>query len=248
MARLRLARTGLLLLALCALGQPAAARIYQWVDEAGTPHYSDRAEDVPPEFRDQFENEAQGAPVDRVRDLEAMFRRPAGPEPSDDDAAGAAEAPALDPFDAQEMLDQLEGPVLVGAAVGFVFVLGLVVAFGALALLLACRVISHESPGFKKAYGITLVQIFAGMVAAPGLVVVMGRPDLSSVGDLVAMQAVQATLMLLVNAVVLRAMLCETTGRAVVLALVVNIVLLVLGIGLAVGIVTCAGGAALLSR
>jgi len=52
--------------------------------------------------------------------------------------------------------------------------------------------------------------------------------------------------LLLVHAVVLRGMLCDSMGKSIGLALVVNLVVLGLGLLLGIGFAMCAGGAALL--
>jgi hypothetical protein len=246
-------RWPLLLLAVLLGAAQADARIYQWIDAAGTRHYTDRAEEVPPAFRDQLELDEpveEGGAGALLPRLELMLGGAGDDAPGEEaeDAAPAFESfEGFDAFDAQRLLDRFSGPALAGAVFGFLFVIGFVVAFCAFALLAACRLVGQESPGFKKAYGITLVQIFAGMVAAPGVVVALGQPDLQDVGAVVRWQALQAGVLLLVNAIVLRAMLCDSGGRALGLAVVVNLVLLGFGIVLGLAAVTCAGGAALLS-
>ena len=132
------------------------------------------------------------------------------------------------------------------ALIATLFVLGIVLAFVTVALLVSCRLVGQETPGFRKAYGIAIVQFLAGLVAGPGVVLVVGEPEAGSLGSVLRMQLVNAAVLLLLNAIVLRALLCESFPRALGLAFVVNLVLLGLGVVIGLAVVTCAGGAALL--
>ena len=65
-------------------------------------------------------------------------------------------------------------------------------------------------------------------------------------GGLLRLQAVNMGIFLLVHAAVLRGMLCDSMGKSIGLAIVVNLVVLGLAFLLGLGFVMCAGGAALL--
>lgn len=228
---------GLLLASTLAAGAAAEGRIYRWVDERGTPHFSDRPEEVPPAFRAQL-----GLPPS---------------EPAEGGSAGAAaprerssDTEATPPWkrfgegSAREVFEQMPRKVLLTGLLLFLGMAGIVVALGAVVLLVACRLVGQESPGFRKAYGIVIVQLLAAMVVGPGIVVVTGGAQASE-GRL-DLQSLNAGVTLLVNAAVLRGMLCESFGRALVIAVMVVVVSIALGIALAVGLLTCGVGGALL--
>jgi hypothetical protein len=245
-----------LAITLLAGGATASGRIYHWVDKAGVPHYSDRAEEVPPAYRDQiagylYELEhggrvniieglnGPGPSAGEAEDEETAY----GPPPSAIPEVGQLPGFATDPT---EMLERLKGPVMALAVVLTLVVCGFVFAFMAMALLLACRLVGQESPGFKKAYGIVIVQFLAGLVAGPGAVTILGEPLVADLGGALRLQALELGIFLMVHAAVLRGMLCDTLGKSIALALVVNLVVLGLGFLLGLGFVMCAGGAALL--
>jgi hypothetical protein len=149
--------------------------------------------------------------------------------------------------DPTEMLDRIKGPMMVLVVVLTLVVFGFVFAFMAMALLVGCRLVGQQSPGFKKAYGIAIVQFLAGMVAMAGLgvVTVSGAPQISDLGGVLRLQALNMGVSLLVYSAVLRGMLCDSMGKSITLAIVVNLVVLALAFLLGLGMVMCAGGAAL---
>ena len=240
----------ILVLAVGLLAGSAEARIYRWVDAGGTPHFTDRPEEVPPPYRDQIhddvEAELESVPFNILEGLDGPAPSPAKPEAESDGAWSPSLPTGFDQKRAERMLEGMKGPMMAIVAVVALVMAGLMFALISLALLLGCRVVGQESPGFRKAYGIVIVQFLAGLVAGPGVVVAVGTPETADLGALLRMQVLQLVVMLAVNAGVLRAMLCESTGRAVALAVVVNLVLLGFGLMLGLGVVTCAGGAALL--
>jgi hypothetical protein len=246
----------LLALVLLAGAGTASAKIYHWVDNAGVPHFSDRAELVPPAYRDQivdFEEELERS--SRVNIIDGLNG------PSQDSGAAPDEAeeygfpPGVMPemeelpgfaADPTEVLDRLKGPVMLLAIALTLVVCGFLFAFTAMGLLVGCRLVGQESPGFKKAYGIVIVQFLAGLVAGPGVVAIFGEPNIADMGALLRLQALNMGIFLLVHSAVLRGMLCDTMGKSIVLALVTNLVLIGFAILLGVGLAMCAGGAALL--
>ena len=78
------------------------------------------------------------------------------------------------------------------------------------------------------------------------MVAVFGEPQVSDLGGVLRLQALNMGIFLLVHSAVLRGMLCDSMGKSIALALVVNLVLLGLTLLLGIGLVMCAGGAALL--
>lgn len=212
---------------------PARAEIYHWVDERGTPHYTDRSEEVPPQFLHQT---MTGGEIGRIpsNPLDGLNLLPGAGDGTDTGRTPPSFDPAnLQSPEALKAYIESAGAVLMAGAVFVALVMiGLLFAFAAWVLLLACRVVGRDSPGFKKAYGIVIVQTLAGALAAPGLVVLAGEP--ADLGGAIAVQIAGLALAVGVNALVLRAMLTESVWRAFVLAVVA--LLLVLGIGLVAGI------------
>ena len=245
-----------LALALALLAGTASAKIYHWIDETGTPHFTDRVEDVPAAYRHQildFEDKLErSSPVNIIEGLNQPTPHPGasadgeaelGYPPSAIPDMGQLPGFAADPA---EMLERLRGPMVVLAVVLALVVFGFLFAFMSMALLVGCRLVGQDSPGFKKAYGIVIVQFLAGMVAGPGVVVVFGEPNISDLGGALRLQAINMGIFLLVHSVVLRGMLCNSMGKSIGLAIVVNLVVLGLAFLLGLGFVMCAGGAALL--
>lgn len=213
-----------------------AAQIYRWVDSNGTPHFTDRPEEVPPAFRDQLAgNEASAdGPFAGMGVFDGLDILPGE---ADGTTVGQTPAGGGNP---QEMAEHAQtwlkaagaGVVAVVIVFGLVMV-GLFVALLALLLLLGCRVVGQERPGFKKAYGIVLVQMLAGALVAPGVVLVAGPGQATDVGGVATYQLASFGLGLLVNALVLRGMLTRSFLRALGIAVVT--MLINFGVGLALG-------------
>ncbi|MBW2242709.1 MAG: DUF4124 domain-containing protein [Deltaproteobacteria bacterium] len=216
----------------------ASAEIYRWVDANGTPHYTDRAEEVPPGFREQLLGRGSpGSPQNNSFDGLALL-----PGEADGTSAGQAPEGWQTPEMPGELAEQAQvwletaGAALIGGLIFMGLVaFGLFVAISALFLLMGCRVVGQERPGFKKAYGIVLVQLLAGALVAPGLVLVAGPGESTGLGGLVAYQAVSASLGILVNALVLRGMLTDSFLRALGIAVVTMLIIIGIGITLGVG-------------
>ncbi len=229
----------LLLVGLLALGlftSPASAEIYRWVDAQGTSHYTDRPEEVPPEFRKQIlgAEEMESIPFNQLDGLNVLPGEATSPK----EKPGAAEVP----FNLQSTQDveawfDAAGPVLIGGvALAMLVVIGLMFAFTAWILLMACKVVGQDHPGFKKAYGIVIVQFLGGLLATPGLVLLVGQPEATDISGLIRFQAGSAVLGILVNALVLRGMLTETFPRALGISIVAILIMVGIGIVLGVGV------------
>jgi hypothetical protein len=232
-----------------------SAKIYHWVDKAGTPHFSDRVEDVPAAYRGQIEDYGEELEQSRRVNIIEGLKRPS-PDAGVDEGVEYGSPPSAIPeigqqlpgfaADPAEMLDKLKGPMMALAVVLTLVVCGFLFAFMTICLLVGCRLVGQESPGFKKAYGIVIVQFLAGLVAGPGVVAVFGGPNIADLGGLLRLQAINMGVFLLVHSAVLRGMLCDSMGKSIGLAIVMNLVLLGLAILLGLGFAMCAGGAALL--
>jgi hypothetical protein len=232
-----------------------SAEIYHWVDKTGTPHFSDRAEEVPPAYRDQivdYEEELEGST--RVNIIEGLNRPSPSPGAPPGEGVEYSASPSAMPeigdlsdfaADPTAMLERLQGPMMALAVALTLVLCGFLLAFMAMGLLVGCRLVGQASPGFKKAYGIVIVQFLAGLVIGPGVVVIFGPPDISDLGGVLRLQAINLGALLLVHSVVLRGMLCDSMGKSIGLAIVVNLVLLGLAFLLGLGFAMCAGGAAL---
>lgn len=216
------------------------AQIYRWVDSNGTPHFTDRPEEVPPAFRDQLAgNEALAdGPFAGMGVFDGLDILPGE---ADGTTVGQTPAGGGNPQLSGEMAEHAQAWLkTAGAAVmaGVIFfglvMVGLFVALSALFLLLGCRVVGQERPGFKKAYGIVLVQMLAGALVGPGVVLVAGPGEATDVGGVATYQLASFGLGLLVNALVLRGMLTDSFLRALGIAVVT--MLIILGVGLALGI------------
>ena len=228
-------RAALLVLVSVLAAQGTSAAIYKWVDEAGTPHFTDRIEEVPPEFlREAMSPEELGeAPFNQIEGLNVL--------PGEADGTDAGQMPVV--TDPSEMQAQLEGwlenaggGLLAGIVLGTLVVAGIGFAFMAALLLLACKVVGEDSPGFKKAYGIVIVQTLAGLLATPGLILIAGTPDPTDLGGSLRVQLASMALSVIVNALVLRGMLTDTATRALVIAVVTLLVTFGIGIALGVGV------------
>jgi len=251
-----------LALLLVAGASEVSARIYHWVDQAGREHFSDRVENVPPAYRDQIADYEEDLERRGTVNIIQGMNQPApqspaevgeGVEPSSPPPAireireiqESAQVPDL-AVDPSEMLERLRGPAIAFAVVLALVACGFLFAFLAMVLLLGCRLVGQESPGFKKAYGIVIVQFLAGLVAGPAVVVVFGQPSIADLGAVLRLQAINTGIFLLVHSAVLRGMLCESLGKSIGLAIIVNLVLLGLAVLIGLGAMMCAGGAALL--
>jgi hypothetical protein len=217
----------------------AEARVYRWTDSRGVEHFSNRIEEAPPAVRETLETVASESPsrLNVIPGLSSAGRVGGS-------GAEASRLPSFSPLPdraALEWVDQVRGPVLLFTAAASFVLLGILLALLTLALLVACRMVGQEPPVFRKAYGIVVVQFLAGLAMGPGMVVVLGEPEVTTLGEGLRLQALQAGVLLLVNAGVLRALLCDSFPRSLGLALVATLVLLALAFLLGLGVV-CAGG------
>lgn len=234
-----------LLLAIFAAGA-GQAKVYRWVDSDGVPHFTDRAEEVPPIYRDQIHD------VSDELDTERRFTMLGGSEPTGEPSAEAEVAPTLDPeawADLEQLLEQGDvagvmsglGAGMIGFAVlSVLLVIAIGTAFGALVLILACRICNEDSPRFRKAAGVVVLQVLAGIAASIVLALALGISDAGAGGG-----AAQFGLSTVVNAGVLRGLLIESFGKALLVSLVVTVVGFLIGVALFFAAL-CAGGAAAL--
>jgi len=234
------------------LAQVSHAEIFRWTDSQGRPHFSDRPEDVPPAARHALGLDRPPAAAKSRPSKDAGgqgFELPLLPGIAGDEAPASGPQPNAktpEAARARKAIRALEGPALAVAIAAGLVVLGLFVAFGALALLTGCRVVRRESPGFRRAYGIVIVQMLAALVVEPSLVVAAGQSETGNLSGLLHFQGFSLLGLWVAHAAVLRGMLCEGIGQALGLALVVDLVTFGLGVVLVLGVLFCAGGAAVL--
>jgi len=237
------AMTIVMTLALAVVAGPASADVFRWVDASGTPHFSDRPEDVPPEYRDQLEDGGAAAapkatsrfvvvpglnnePEDGVAVQpidEATFEAEAWAALNDPDQGGGGLTP-----DFGQLLKK-GAPFVAGAIVVALIAIAIAFAIAALILKLACRICGEDPPGLGKGMGIVMLQSLA--VGALGFIV--GLLTMGS-GAGLEVQSAQFGAGVLIQAGVLRGMLIESYGKS--LAVTAVTIGIQLAIGFAVGI------------
>jgi hypothetical protein len=224
------------LAALCALALAASAaraEIYRWTDEQGVERFSDRIENVPERFRHDVTADLRHDP-----DPAAAAAEPLPPDP----AAAQEPAPEAAPETSQPLPEWGERLLGMGLAVALVAALGGLVVWLVLVawvIRLACRVVGEEVPAFGRALGVAGMQLVAGV----GIGVLLGGAALAGVLDAgsPAFQGVQILATFGVNAAVLRAMLGQSFGRALVVTLVSFLITLAIGAAIGVAIAIVAG-------
>ncbi len=217
---------------LLAVGE-SRAQVYQWLDGEGTPHFSDRPEDVPPQYRDQLAN-----PKDPFSDAPPLNVMPGlnGPKVPEDGASAAAPVARPQPTDLGELVKMGWGQmtpsqIALGIAV-VIFLVALVCAFAAALLMVACRICRDEPLPFGRGMGISFAQLLGGGAVFGLFALALGAGAASQSGSFVAN--------VFLSAGILRGMHSESFGKA----LVVSLMSLVLStvVGFALGIVAvCAG-------
>lgn len=232
------ARLGVVAALVLLLAAPAAAKVYRWVDDGGTPHFSDRAEDVPPRYRYQLEESFEGGPdagASRfvvVPGLNRELPEDGQPVQQMDGAAFEAEAmaaladlegggPGLPDF--REVLSA-GGPTVAGFVLVLLVALAVFVAIAVFILRLACRICGEEPPAFGKGAGIVVAQSLASF--AVGLLIGI---FLGGSGSL-QVQSASFGVGLLVQAGVLRGLLIESFGKSLAVTAVVLLIQLALGV------------------
>lgn len=203
---------------------PLHAAVYQWTDANGTPHFTDRPEDVPPAYREQLPPELRSAAA----------ATPKGPEQRSKpgflsralSAAHAAEArhdhaPARARASKLASLRHLGLGALLAVALATVAFSFLFYAF---LLRLACRICSEEVPRFSRALAVTGVQLVAGIGLGVLELAVLG---FSGGAPSPLVRGINSLLGFGLNVAVLRAMLGQTLGKA----------LAVQGVSMLIGIV-----------
>ncbi|MDJ0868298.1 MAG: DUF4124 domain-containing protein [Myxococcota bacterium] len=236
-------RIGLVMLLLAFGAADASAEIYRWVDENGTPHFTDQIEEVPPEHRPRTGDAADATPSRGSLNVVAgLHPRPAPAAPMPGAAAAPAGGAATQPLAALQGGEPDFGALL--SAVGAVssagiaaLLIGAVVVFAISLLLLAaflklgCRVCGQDPPALGKAMGICAVQMVAGFLIGIVLALLLGVGP-ADPGRALQMQALNFGVGFLANAAVLRAMLCDSFGKSLVIALVTMLIALAVGVGL----------------
>lgn len=232
---------------LCAVSV-AHAEIYQWTDPAGTVHYSDRAEDVPPGLRRRIEAPERGA-AGSMEPNRALRAVPApasesNPPPQTGEAGAGAAAGAAEAEAALAALGALGGVGLgVALIVGLAALAVSVLVYAAL-ILLGCRVLGYERPSFGHCVVIAGVQTAAYVLVSVAAVLLIGF----SVQDPASLGRAQGAGWLFgtVSQVALFwAMWCESAGQAVILTIVVTLLAAALAFGMGLAAALLLGGAAL---
>jgi hypothetical protein len=243
----RLPLLAALAILLLAPAGPARGEIYHWTDATGTPHFSDRPEDVPPEYRQQLPAELRGKagaatqpaepqakPGLLSRALEAARPAPAPASPP------KRSAPARPDFSKLAFLRHLGLGTLLAAVLG---VLGLSFLFYAWLIQLACRICGEDVPAFSRALAVAGVQFVAGVGLGIIEFAILGA---AGAGPSPLIRGINTLLSLAVNVSVLRAMLGQTLGKALVVQLVSMAITIAIAIAFALALLFGLGGMAAL--
>jgi len=236
--------------ALLSLGAvaPSRAEIYRWVDRSGNTRFSDRIEDVPPEWRKNVEEQIRAnagddpAPTPAAKKPAPPAARPAPPATIVPAPARAPVQPAAGPLAAR--LPWLAGfgvPTLLAILAGVAFASFLL--WGWL-LQLATRLCGEEKPSFPRALGILVVQMLVGIGLGLTEFLLLGAAGVGTSSP--AFQGVQGVIGFGANAVVLARMQQLGIGKAAAIELVLVAISVGFGIALALGIGMFAGGFGLL--
>ncbi len=232
----------LLSVAVCVLAAGAAsAEMWRYTDDAGVTNFTDSLERVPPAYRDEAREitgalEARGSVIvpglnDHSDGLAPGETLPsygeAPPEDYDEFAGFEGEEPELD-----EILELMreqgfggkEAAAVVGLGLGaivafMIFCLPIVVSINALYLMLACKIVLPETPGFGRAFWIGVVQmgasiatgIFTGICSA---IIGLTTPDIL---DSPLVSLASFALSVGINASLFSRMLGISMGRALLL-------------------------------
>ena len=235
------------------LAQGAAAQIFHWVDDTGTSHYTDRLEEVPPRYRndvadieealrEETVNQASGR-VDPV--APAAHQEPEEPAlPEGFDPAALEELQAMMEQDGgiARMLGAMGAGLIVLGLLGFLVGIGVVTAFSSLMLILACRLVGAEPPGFVKGMGIAGAQLVANVAVGVVLALVIGLERSQGA----AFQGASFAWSFVIYAGLLHALHGTGFGTSLLVSVVATV--LAVGVGIVfVLLAVCAGGAAMFS-
>jgi len=230
------------------------AEVYRWTDASGTVHYSDRIEDVPAGFRHQIEVRGLGAT--RAGEQSTPQARPAPPAGApgvpelDLDAlahaaTGESDARSVDATAALAALGAIGGLGIAASLLGGFLILLVSALLYAGFILLACRVLGYERPGFGRALAIASAQTAAYLLVSIAAFLLFGF-SLQDPASLQRAQGASWLLGFLSQVALFWALWCESVSKALVLTIVVT--LLAIAAALVLGLVGALlfGGVALL--
>ncbi len=259
MARSPLVRLAWLVLAAGLLATPAGAKLYRWVDSGGTTHYTDRAEEVPPRYRDQLADDHPGyepgsgtASFVVVPGIDGRPDENGKAKALDEDAYQARANEALagqrkdSPWSSSRALpdlgELLEGgaPVIAGLIAGALVAIALVLLVSVVILKASCYFCGEPAPGWGKGMGVVLIQTLGA--GATGFLIGLLVPQGPGGYEV---QAGQFAVGFLVNAAVLRSMLLDSFPKALAVVAVAMLIQLVLGLVLGLAVAMSLGLAAL---
>jgi hypothetical protein len=236
--------------ALLSLGAaaPSRAEIYRWVDRSGNTRFSDRIEDVPPEWRKNVEEQIRANAGDDPAPAPAA-QKPAPP------AARPALPAAIAPAPAKAQVQPAHGPLAArlpwlagfGVAALLAIFVGVFLASFLLwgwLLQLATRLCGEETPSFPRALGILVVQALVGIGIGLTEFLLLGAAGVGTSGP--AIQGMQGLIGFGANAVVLARMQQLGLGKAAAIELVLIAISVGIGIAIALAIGMAAGGFGLL--
>lgn len=233
---------------LLAAGGPARAAIYHWTDSSGTPHFSNRPEDIPPQNRGKL-------PPKLRAELEHPVAKPARHEAkpgllsrifSAHTRKAAPEQPPKPRPDAAKLAAKMAFLRHLGVGGILAIALGMIVfsfLFYAFLIQLACRICGEQVPAFSRALAVAGVQFVAGI----GLGILEAAVLGSAGGGLSPVVRGANTLLgFSLNVWILRSMLGQTLGKALAVELVSIVISIGLGIAIVLALLAGFGGMAFL--
>lgn len=241
--------TALAILLVAAAGA-ARAEIYHWTDATGTPHFSDRAEDVPPEYRQQLPEALRSPATDAAKPsagkakpgLLARTLSAVRPEHAASRSSSTSRGSAAGRLDLSKLAVLRHLGLGTWLAI-FVGVIGFSFVFYALLIQLACRICREEVPALGRALAVTGVEAVLGVGLAIIELAILG---MAGAVNSPLVKGVNALLGFATNVAVLRAMLGQTLGKAIAVQLVTVVVSLAIGVALLLGLLFLFGGMSLL--
>lgn len=248
------ASIGLLLAGALVASTAVRAQIYHWVDEEGRTHFTDNLHEVPGRYR----RDAKDIQEDLRKELiaeetsaqaaQAAAQAPPAvrPEPEPGDGPDAQDLAALEQMLAEGGATKLLAAAGAGvlASFGIAMLVGLFViaALSSLMLILACRIVRTEPPGFVKGMGIASAQLVANLAVSVLAVLLLG---VSSAGA-AQFQAASFGWSFLIYAGVLHGLHGTGFGTSLLVSLVAMLLTVAVGLGLGL-LAVCAGGLAAFS-
>lgn len=244
----RLPLLAALAILLLAAGGPARAAIYHWTDSGGTPHFSNRPEDVPPQYRGQLPPKLRAelehppaAPARSKAKPGFLSRILSAHHPK-----AAPERTSRPRPDAAKLASKMAFLRHLGVGGILAIALGMVVfsfLFYAFLIRLACRICGESVPSLGRAAAVVGVQFVAGIGLGILEAAVLG---MAGGGLSPVVRGVNTLLGFSLNVWILRSMLGQTLGKALAVELVSIVISVALVVAIVLALLVGFGGMAFL--